>query len=734
MIDSNSDRLKGSILNDGLSSSTPDKFLLSEKLSPVHSSMSFPDDEHPNFPLYRGKASKILDILTTYINDSTQTFKDLSQSMSILLQARNNFFKLAEREADREIHEKKYDIERHKENLMYMINELKNHEKTIKEALNTADGPTDIVLNIVKERAEKTIDMYEEEKSRNKVNLKTLDLEIVSKKVLKEIKEKNTSLSKEVERFKLRNHEMTPDTARIRPLRSPEGLDPIEEVDNILCQRISELSNFLQEFVSLKAEKGNFKHLEHSPYNSGFDPYFSLKCFDQFRVLEQKIISTLKFQADKVKNFDSDSDKNNTSIKRISPSISLRSADQKKDEEVAKMLKDMEKITLSNQALNRLNHEQAQEIQEIKSKLSQSVQETYLLKQKISASKAYENELNMALRNQELSFEEKMSEIKSETQNDVQKMQEMLHSMCEGKGLKARIDELEAELQKAKRIIENNSNPSFERELDNVRKIYNDKYEELFKISSSQITELEQKLLESNHTIQFISDEVRNSVRKEEQKQKEQEFQRLNQIHNRELRLIQAEFEDFLIKTKNEVIKLGKLVEKAINTSDVNLLNSLKDDIQIFTDKIHTKAKIVKEESFSLSLEDERLCKRCGLNDNKSRFCSFHPFLVNADAQEFLYSPEWHKCRESRHNHDTPPCVKTANHCYTTENNTNFIKIFDSFHAQNLTFANNKSFDKEKLDSPSRTLHDALFSTSKKENPDKESATELLDSYLLKYS
>ena len=103
MIDSNSDRLKGSILNDGLSSSTPDKFLLSEKLSPVHSSMSFPDDEHSNFPLYRGKASKILDILTTYINDSTQTFKDLSQSMSILLQARNNFFKLAEREADREI-------------------------------------------------------------------------------------------------------------------------------------------------------------------------------------------------------------------------------------------------------------------------------------------------------------------------------------------------------------------------------------------------------------------------------------------------------------------------------------------------------------------------------------------------------------------------------------------------------------------------------------------------------
>ena len=71
MIDSNSDRLKGSILNDGLSSSTPDKFLLSEKLSPVHSSMSFPDDEHSNFPLYRGKASKILDILTTYINDST---------------------------------------------------------------------------------------------------------------------------------------------------------------------------------------------------------------------------------------------------------------------------------------------------------------------------------------------------------------------------------------------------------------------------------------------------------------------------------------------------------------------------------------------------------------------------------------------------------------------------------------------------------------------------------------
>ena len=46
---------------------------------------------------------------------------------------------------------------------------------------------------------------------------------------------------------------------------------------------------------------------------------------------------------------------------------------------------------------------------------------------------------------------------------------------------------------------------------------------------------------------------------------------------------------------------------------------------------------------------DYRKCLRCGLNDKieKSK-CQFHPFKCThkSGAGKYLYSPEWHKCRE----------------------------------------------------------------------------------------
>ena len=44
MLDSNSDRLRRIIENDELYVNDPDNLLLSEKLSPIHSSLSFSED------------------------------------------------------------------------------------------------------------------------------------------------------------------------------------------------------------------------------------------------------------------------------------------------------------------------------------------------------------------------------------------------------------------------------------------------------------------------------------------------------------------------------------------------------------------------------------------------------------------------------------------------------------------------------------------------------------------
>lgn len=723
MFDFNTDRIPKDYLNEEDYTSTPDKLLLSGKLSPVMTLGSFTDDEHL-FQLTRGNVQRLLDALDSITKSADQSFKEASQDMQNLTQAKNNFLKTAEREADREINEKKYEVDRRKEKLNYILKELKNHEKTLSEALKNLDEPTGNFLSIMEERIEKTLGLLKDEQSREPIS--NFELEIVSKKIFKDLKAKNQGLAIELERLRLGSREMTPDTARIRPRRSIEMDNNVEEIDHMICCRLNDILGFLSQFVGLNPEK---EIQQVSKYSSYTLPYNHMKCLDLLKNLELKIVSILRFQAEKMRNIDSDSIKiksNKQFYSNYSGKFSDSSIENNKNLELIEVNKELQSLNLSNQALNRLNHEQAQEIQEIRNKLTQSNQQILILKQKISASKAHENELSIALRNQEASFEEKVSEIRNENQENFQKI-------CEVNNLKSKIEELEKELQKAKKIIESTSKSSFERELDNVRKIYNDKYEELFKITSLQVTELEQKLLESNHSKQIIADEIANNIRKEEKKTKEQEFQRINQLHSRELRLLQCEFEDFLMKTKTEVSKLGKLVEKAINSSDVKLLKSVKHDIEIFSSKIHTKAQKVKDESFSLSVDDERACKRCGLNDNKSRWCVFHPYLVNTDAQEYLYGNEWHRCREANHSIDSPPCFKIPKHTYANDTNPNFIKIFDSFHDQNLTFANTGGFDKEKLDTPSRTLHEALFSTSKKENLDTP-ATDMLDNYLSKYS
>lgn len=717
-MDSVSDRHKENYEEGALSS--PDKLQLSEKLSPVGSSFSF--DEDREAPIYRGKAANLLDSLTKYIEEATKTFKELSQPFASLFQAKASFLKLVEREIDRELQEKKFELERFQENISYVLNELRNHKKTVLEAISTNEGLTESFVQVVRERAEKTISMFVEEKNRN-FSI-TLDLEIVSKSGLKELKDRNRNLNKELDRQKLRNQEFTPDTARHRPRDTNEDQENLEEIDNIICQRIKEMINLLQSYSS-SSRPHSFAFASTSPE---FDPYYPLKCFDTFRLLEQKLISILKSQAEKLKRSESESERLYTSIKRISPGHSFKlSEDFKEDQRISK---EIENANTSNSALSRINQEQAFDIQEFKKKLQALTQENFVLKQKLAASKSHETELSIALRNQELSFEEKLSDIKAEAQNDMIKMQEAFEKMCEENTLRTKILELEDQLEKSKKFTEFNANTNFEREIDNVRKIYNDKYEELFRITSVQINELEQKLIESNFSKQAITEEIRANVRKEEAKLKEQEFHRLSQLHKRELRLVQCEFEDFLEKSKSEIKKLGKLVEKAIQSSDAKLLNSLQDDIQEFQNNIQTKEKKIRDESFSI-IQDERICKRCGLNDEKSRHCNFHPYLAGPDAQEFLYNSDWHKCRENNHSSEDPPCVKTSKHCYNTESSNNLIRVFESFNGENLTFAKNPA--KTRSDTPSRALHEALFSTSKKDSRE-ATATDLLDSYISKYN
>jgi len=64
---------------------------------------------------------------------------------------------------------------------------------------------------------------------------------------------------------------------------------------------------------------------------------------------------------------------------------------------------------------------------------------------------------------------------------------------------------------------------------------------------------------------------------------------------------------------------------------------------------------------------DQRKCLRCGLNDKISPGqCQFHPArcVSKAGAGTYLYSSQWHKCRENCP--DEQACVTEAQHYYGT--------------------------------------------------------------------
>ena len=64
---------------------------------------------------------------------------------------------------------------------------------------------------------------------------------------------------------------------------------------------------------------------------------------------------------------------------------------------------------------------------------------------------------------------------------------------------------------------------------------------------------------------------------------------------------------------------------------------------------------------------DFRKCLRCGLNDKiQAGSCCFHPAKCHnkAGAGSYLYSPEWHKCREDCKSDSG--CMSIAQHYYGT--------------------------------------------------------------------
>ncbi|CAG9323828.1 unnamed protein product [Blepharisma stoltei] len=770
--------------------------------SPLRSSLSFMDEDPQSVSDSRSQVTKLQEKLSKCIQNANDSHKKASNLIMLLDHEKIEFLKLAEKVANQEYKEKSFSVEKHREKVSLVLNDLKSQEKNLLKEMNSLHGPSEAYISLAWEKLEKINEILNGESVR--IPKVSFEIEIISRKAIEDLKERCYLLSKECDRLKdgMRTVEYTPDTARHGPKRSirdmetelselKESHDVLmsekkkveedneklsklsyndQELDHYVTHKIFDLIKMLQDFSNPRIEsdswlayKSTFKEEKPIP-----DSISHLKCIDDLERLEQSIVSTLKFQQDKIKFKDQVSEKLLASLKKssIEEARSLNMKQQTLQEEIRQeerflIQREIDKLSSVNNNISKENQRLKEENDNLKQALDEENYRYEELNEKyINLKLNQEQEIENALRSQEYTFEQKLKNLKTETQDIL---------IEDDNKWKLKSERLEEELREVKKQLEESAqgrNPQYERELQYVRTIYNDKYEELFRITTAQINELEQKLKENEHNKQAVIDLVCSKIRKEEQEIREKEFQRINQLHARELKLLNNEFEEFVMKAQAETKRLAIIVDQALLNTESTVLKGVQSEIRALESQLSQKHKKSKEDSLSLSYsafedsaqfgESQKSCKRCGMNDKTSRECKFHPFLVTAGSGDFLYGKEWHKCRENGHDQNTPPCMTCKTHYYgmDKEGKNSFIKICEEFNPETMTFmdgfkkipaqessAEMSSYKEPQISMPLQKLDAALFYSERKQEPydkprlssEKVSATKELEGYLSKY-
>ena len=711
-----------------------------------YSKFSYIDEEPSIRPAFQVQARKLSECVMMHLQKANNALNRASEFKVCLSEDRKEFLQLAQKVADEEFNDKNFLVERHKEKLYTVVNDLRGQERQISSEMDSSYGVSEAFVVSAKEKLKNTLEVLHEEQEN--LPAVSFEIEVISKKNLQDLKHQLYSAKKELENIR---HNMTPDTARIGPKRTIKELEStisklesqnhllssekqkFEEenqklnaftrrevqLDKVLSKKIQDLMNALHDYNNRRVDSDSWYCFKSSVFREDYnlDNINASRSFENLNLLKHLIMNTLKLQEDKLKFRDTLSDKLLSSVKR-------NTSDERLKEEIRKEERNLvaeELVSLKEEAETKNS-----ELKETQEQLHKLAKENKEAKKRL----------------------EKYSKVKTELENQVQRLQSKLNNSQEVETLKKQLQEKENKLKMLSEAPAD-FNPKFERELENVRKIYNDKYEELFKITTAQITELEQKLQNSEKSKYSLKESLASEIRKEEQASRQQEFKRLKQLHQREVSLLQKEFEEFVIKAHSEIRRLARLVEQGLASSEQGVLRGVMSDLQSLATRMRTKAQKVKEEKqekqeentleeeqvqcnlAKVPLLDERVCKRCSKNDQSSKECFFHPYLVTSGCAEFLYGDEWHHCREAEHTSKDPPCYSHMSHYYGKE--ASFIKVHEDLPA--MTFAPKEmTYEDIHEESPLKRdddLGEALFFSQKKKE---YSATAELEDYLSKFS
>ena len=379
--------------------------------------------------------------------------------------------------------------------------------------------------------------------------------------------------------------------------------------------------------------------------------------------------------------------------------------EQVRSEERHAVKADLTQLREANQKLSDILASQTHQLSEVREKfdsLSGELSEMRAERSRLVREK--EEEVKGVRAEQEKELERRLRLLKLETEDELRRAREQLEGDLQGQygseitDLTNRNSALEREIAQLKQDL-NSSNMERERledvkealtlnlesdcarKLEQMRRVYTDKYDELYRITTSQINELEMKLQQSEHSKVLLADSIKSKVIQSEESTRARQFEKLNALHRREVDVISREIDEFVRRAKGEIGRMAVSIEDALkHSSEHAVLRGVRADLCSLAGRLEFRIR-KPQESMGLISEtkeedsvqcalipgdsmDMRICKRCGSNDKVSPTCQFHPYLVKAGAADYLYGAEWHHCREDKHRPDDPPCLTTTGHYY----------------------------------------------------------------------
>lgn len=722
--------------------------------------------------------------LSAFVQEASTALEKCAEAKHRLAEEREAVIHLAQQLASEEAREVSMRLDRHKEALQTLLADLRSQSLNAVRLLNSREA-SEAVMLLARQKAERALAQLRQELSRRP--LPALGTEILSKQasedlrmrlahsegeierlrtIISELEQKkpqekladshaleqavdslrreNTTLSSEKNRLEEENLELR----RSQPTQA-------ERMDAALAARLEDLTQRLQE-----RWRGHGDAWRRETFRPSED--LGVQSATWLTRLKDTLDTVMTQLEAKLKVKDELSERVLVSYKQSalselrnlhqkSEEQSLQQREQVRVEERQAVHGEVAQLREANQKLSDILASQTHQLSDVREKYDAlSVELGAQRAERAQLLQAKENELREMRTAQEAELERRLRLLQLETEADLRRAREQLERDLQSQyradlnDLQSRNQSLEHELIQTKQDLQQalsdrerledlketltlNLESDCARKLEQMRRVYTDKYDELFRITTAQINELEMKVQQSEHGKALLADTIKNKVLHSEEALRARQLEQQRALHRREMEVLGREVEDFVRRAKAEVGRLAVTVEETMRHSgEQAVLRGLKSDLSSLAGRLEFRirkpseslphiAEAKEEDSVQCALLpaeslDMRVCKRCGSNDKADSTCRFHPFLAKVGAADFLYGSEWHRCREEKHNADQSPCLAVTGHYYgaatpwspnaaSSTDSLGYILNQDSLRPDGFTFAPGKKSPRRVLDS-----------------------------------